>query len=55
MKTYAVYFRYKRPGEKKPGNVSHYKFQADSLEEARTLAAEYANAPGVEIITVKQV
>jgi len=55
MKTYVVYFRYKRPGEKTAGNVSHQKIQANSLEEARELAKQHTSYPGVTLLRVKEV
>ena len=54
MKTYAVYYRYTRPGEKKPANVTHFKIHANDVEEARKLAFLQANTPGVEIIRIKE-
>lgn len=53
MKWYIVYFKFHKPGEKKPGPVSHYKLQARSIEEAREAAKRYANYPGVEILNVE--
>ncbi len=55
MKTYAVYYRFTRPGEKKAANVTHYKLSAMNLNAARKLAFEQANTPGVELISVKEV
>ena len=54
MKTYIVYYRYTRPGEKKPANVTHYKIQANDRREAERLTLEAANAPGVQILMIKE-
>lgn len=52
LKTYIIYFRFTKPGEKKPANVSHYKLSAHDAEEARELARQYANYPGIEIVDI---
>jgi hypothetical protein len=54
MKTYAVYFKYTRPGEKKPGNITHVKIQASNIDEAKQIAIENLS-PGVELIRVQPV
>ncbi len=53
LKPYIVYFRYKCPSDKKPGAVKLFRVYANSVEEARRLAARYANYPDIEIIRVK--
>ena len=52
LRTYIIYFRFTKPGEKKPANVSHYKLSARDAEEARELARQYANYPGIEIVDI---
>ncbi|MFQ5491496.1 MAG: hypothetical protein ACE5GE_12310 [Phycisphaerae bacterium] len=54
MKTFVVYYRYTRPGEKKPANVTHYRIQANDRREAERLMQD-ATAPGVQILGIKQV
>jgi hypothetical protein len=34
--------------------VTHQKIQANSLEEAKALAREYSNYPGMKLIRVKE-
>lgn len=52
MKPFVVYYKYKCPGDKKPGAVKQYRLYAADEEEARRLAAQYANYPDVEILRV---
>jgi hypothetical protein len=54
MKVYYVYFRYKPPGEKKPGPVRHFRVYARNEDEARKFAAEQARYPDLEVIEVKE-
>ena len=52
MRPFIVYYRYKLPGEKKPGAVKQFRLYANSADEARTLAARYAKYPDIEVIRV---
>ena len=51
---YTVIFRYTKPGDKKPGPVQRYVLYARDLQEARTLASQYANYPKIELLDVKE-
>jgi len=53
LKPYIVYFKYRCPGDKKPGAVKQYRVYANSLEEARSLASQQANYPDIEVVRVK--
>jgi hypothetical protein len=54
MNTYIVYFKYQKPVDKKPGPVTHYKLQANSLAEAEQLARRQANYPGMNILKIER-
>lgn len=54
MKPYIVYYKYKGPGEKKPGAVKQFRIYANSADEARRLVAQQANYPDIEVLTLKQ-
>ena len=54
MKPYVVYFKYKQPGDKKPGPIKHFRLYANSVEEARRLTAQYANYPNLEVLEVRR-
>ena len=53
LRPYIVYFRYKSPGDKKPGAVKLFRVYANNFEEARRLVASQANYPDIEIMKVK--
>jgi len=53
LQAYIVYFKYKNPGDKKPGPVRQFRLYANSIDEARTLASRHANYPDIEILRVK--
>lgn len=53
LKAYIVYFKYKCPGDKKPGAVKQYRLYANSLEEARSLASQQGNYQDIEILRIK--
>ncbi len=53
LKPYVVYFKYKCPGDKKPGAVKQYRLYATNVEEATRLAVQHANYPDVEILRVQ--
>ena len=55
MKVFIVYFRYQKPGDKKPGPITHQKIQADTIDQARQFAERQANYPGMEIVRVEEV
>ncbi|MEE9293759.1 MAG: hypothetical protein V3W34_02180 [Phycisphaerae bacterium] len=50
---FIILYKYKSPGEKKPGPVRQFRIYADDLEEARRQAQRYANYPNIELIEVK--
>ena len=52
LSTYIIYFRFTKPGEKKPGPITHYKVKARDVSEARDLARQYANYPGIEVVEI---
>ena len=53
LKAYIIYYRYKCPGDKKPGAIKQFRLYANSLEEARSLAARQANYPDIEILRIQ--
>ncbi len=53
LRPYIVYFRYKSPGDKKPGAVKQFRIYAHNFEEARRLVTDQANYPDIEIMKVK--
>lgn len=53
MRPYIVYYRYKNPGEKKPGPVRQFRVYAADVADARRMAAKYANYPDIEVIQVR--
>jgi len=55
MRPYVIYFRYKCPGDKKPGPVKHFRIYASGTEEARRLATQYANYPDLEILRIRPI
>ncbi|MFQ5464096.1 MAG: hypothetical protein ACE5E5_15900 [Phycisphaerae bacterium] len=55
LSAFVVYYRCKKPGDKKPGGVKQYRLYANSLEEARRLAVGYANYPDIEILNILRV
>lgn len=54
LKPYIVYYKYKNPGDKKPGAVKLYRIYADSADDARRLATQQANYPDIEVLNVKR-
>lgn len=54
LKPYIVYYKYKIPGDKKPGAIKQFRIYANHLEEARHLSVQHANYPDIEVIKVKQ-
>ncbi len=53
LKPYVVYFKYKCPGDKKPGAVKQYRLYAETLEDARRLVATQGNYPDIEVLNIK--
>ena len=53
LRPYIVYYRYKCPGDKKPGAVKQFRLYANNFEEARQLAARQANYPDIEVLNIK--
>ncbi len=53
MTPYIVYYRYKCPGDKKPGAVKQFRLYAGSYEEARRLVARQGVYPDIEVLRVK--
>ncbi len=54
LKPFIVYYKYKQPGDKKPGPVRQFRIYASNPEEARRLALQQANYPDIELLRVKQ-
>ena len=54
LEPYIVYYKFKCPGDKKPGAVKQYRIYAESAEDARRLAIQQANYPDVEVLNVKR-
>lgn len=55
MRPYIIYYQYKQPGDKKPGGVKQFRIYANSLDEARRLATQYANYPDIEVLRIKSI
>lgn len=53
LKPYVVRYKYKCPGDKKPGAVKQFRVYARDLAEARRLVSEQANYPDVELLDVR--
>ena len=53
LKPYIVYYRYKCPGDKKPGAVKQFRVYANNVAEARRLVTQQANYPDIEVLNVK--
>ena len=53
LKPYIIYYKYKCPGEKKPGAVKQFRIYANTREEAHRLAVRQANYPDIEVLRVK--
>jgi len=52
MIPFTVYFKFKNPGDKKPGPVKQFRIYASNLEEARQLVTQYATYPDIEVIRI---
>jgi len=50
---YIILYRYQAKGEKKPGPVRQFRIYADSLEDAKRQAKQYANYPNIEVLEVQ--
>lgn len=53
LRPYIIYYKYKCPGDKKPGAVKQFRVYANNLDEARRLAIEHSNYPDIEVLKVK--
>ncbi len=53
MKPYTVYYKYKCPGDKKPGAVKQFRVYANTYDEAKRLVASQANYPDLEVLNIK--
>ncbi len=53
LKPFIIYYRYKNPGEKKPGAQKQFRIYAESLDEARRLALAQGNYPNIEVLKVQ--
>lgn len=53
MNAYIIYFKYKIPGEKAGAAIKQFRLYANSLEEARRLAGNYANYPNIDIVEIR--
>ena len=56
MNVYAVYYRYKLPGDKAPGigAVKLFRLYATSLHEARELVKKQSTYPHIEITDIRR-
>jgi len=50
---YIVYYKYKCPGDKKPGAVKQFRIYAHNAGEARQLVAQQANYPDIDVLKIK--
>lgn len=57
MYVYAVYYRYKLPGDKAPGvgAVKLFRLYATSIHEARENVKQYSNYPHIDVLDIKRV
>ena len=53
LRPFIVSYKYKCPGDKKPGAIKQYRIYADSLDDARRIVAQHANYPDVEVLSIK--
>ena len=53
MRPYIIYYKYKCPGDKKPGAVKQFRIYANNMDEARRLATRYANYPDIEVLSIQ--
>ena len=52
MNPYVVYYRYKCPGDKKPGAVKQFRIYANSEDEARRLVAQQSTYPDIDVLKI---
>lgn len=55
MRPYIIYYTYKQPCDKKPGAIKQFRIYANSQDEARRLATQYANYPDIEVLRIKSI
>lgn len=48
-----MYYKYKNPGDKKPGAVKQFRIYANSAEEARRLVHRYAQYPDIDVLRIQ--
>lgn len=53
LRPYIVSYKYKCPGDKKPGAVKQFRIYAENVAEARRIAVEQGNYPDLEVLSVK--
>ncbi len=53
LKPYIVYYKFRIPGDKTEGAVKQFRIYADSVDQARRMAAQHANYPNIEVLNVK--
>jgi len=53
LRPYIVYYKFRIPGDKTLGAVKQFRLYADSVDEARRIAAQHANYPNIEVLNVK--
>jgi len=53
LRPYIVYFKYKLPGDKKPGAVKQFRIYANNFEEARQLVSQQATYPDIDVLEIK--
>ena len=55
LKTYIVLFKFKNPGDKAFGPVRQFRINANNLDEAKRLTAQYSRYPNIEIVQIRAV
>ena len=55
LRPYIVYYKYRCPGDKKPGAVKQFRIYANSFDEARQLVSEQSVYPDIEVLDLKRV
>jgi len=53
LRAFIIYYKYKCPGEKKPGAVKQYRIYANNYEEARQIATQHSSYPDIEVLSIK--
>lgn len=53
LRAFIIYYKYKCPGDKKPGAVKQYRIYASNYEEARQIATQHGSYPDIEVLSIK--